>query len=168
MPFFLLLNVFANAQQNKEIWFDVSESSITNQSNRVIVPQEYRTLLMNKSNLLQILDQSPREFSNEARNVKVTLKLPYPNGDLKTFYILNSPIMEDGLANRYPNIRTFIAYGLDEPSASGRFDFTPAGFHAIIFTNEGTIYIDPYSQNTTDYYISYYKKNYIPSESNFF
>jgi len=165
---FLFSNFAANAQQNKAIWFDVSESSITNQSNRVIVPQEYRTLLMNKTNLLQILDQAPREFTNEARNVKIALKLPYPNGELKEFYILNSPIMEDGLASRYPNIRTFIAYGLDEPSASGRIDFTPAGFHAIIFTNEGTIYIDPYSQNTSDYYISYYKKNYIPSEANFF
>ena len=47
-------------------------------------------------------------------------------------------------------------------------DFTPAGFHAIIFTSEGTIYIDPYSQITSEHYISYYKKNFIPSESNIF
>ncbi len=157
-----------NAQINREPWNNISESSITNQSNRSIIPQEYRTLLLDKTSLYAILDQAPLEFSNDSHSRRVYLKLPYPNGELKKFFILNSPIMEAGLAAKYPEIRTFIAYGIDEPSARARFDFTPQGFHAIIFTEQGTIYIDPYSQNTTEFYISYYKKNYFPSESNLF
>lgn len=174
---FLMITIFsfcvfslnsADAQQNKDVWYNISESSIVDQSNRAIVPLEYKTFYLNKASLLPILAQAPQEFSDDSRVRKVRLHIPYPNGEIKTFNILNSPIMEAGLAVRYPEIRTFIAYGVDDPSASGRFDFTPQGFHAIIFTSEGTIYVDPYSRNTTDYYISYYRKNFISTESNFF
>ena len=166
---FIFSNAFSTiAQQHREAWSDVSESSITNQGNRLIIPQEYRTLFLNKTNLVEILNQAPKEFSNDARNRRVYLNLPYPNGELKKFYILNSPIMEPGLSIKYPEIRTFIAQGVDEPSAGARLDLTPHGFHAIIFSEQGTIYIDPYSQNTTEYYISYFKKNFISSESNLF
>lgn len=165
----LIINFgYLNAQQNRQVWFDVQESAISNQSNRAIIPLEYRTLMLNKTALLQILDQAPREFSSDARERKVYIQLPYPDGTMKNFSILYSPIMEDELAVQYPEIKTYIAYGVDDLSASGRLDFTPAGFHAILFTVEGTIYIDPYSRNTTEYYISYYKKDFIPSESNFF
>ena len=157
-----------SAQQNRQVWFDVNENSISNQSNRVIIPQDYRTLIANKSLLSEILSEAPLEFSNDARSRKVLLKLPYPDGTLRNFRILYSPIMEEQLAVQFPEIKTYIVYGIDDPSASGRLDFTPAGFHAIIFTSEGTIYIDPYSRNTTEYYISYYKKDFIPSESNYF
>lgn len=157
-----------SAQQNRQVWFDINENSISNQSNRVIIPLNYRTLIANKSLLSEILSKAPLEFSNDAKIRKVFLKLPYPDGTLKNFRILYSPIMEEQLAVQFPEIRTYIAYGIDDPSASGRLDFTPAGFHAIIFTSEGTIYIDPYSRNTTEYYISYYKKDFIPSESNYF
>jgi hypothetical protein len=167
--FFILSNSFsAIAQQNREAWYDVSESSIKNQGNRLIIPQEYRTLFLNKTNLIEILNQAPKEFSNDARSRKVYLNLPYPNGESKRFYILNSPIMEPGLAIKYPEIRTFIAQGVDEPSSNARLDLTPQGFHAIIFSEQGTIYIDPYSQNSSEYYISYFKKNYFSSQSNLF
>ena len=169
VSFFIFSNSFStNAQQLKEAWYDVSESSITNQGNRLIIPETYRTLLLNKANLIETLNLAPMEFSIAARDRKIYLNLPYPNGELKKFYILNSPIMEPGLAAKYPEIRTFIAHGVDEPLAGARLDVTPQGFHAIIFSEQGTIYIDPYSQNTTDYYISYFKKNYFRSESNAF
>ncbi len=169
IAFFLYMSFNnANAQQHRAIWADVSESSIINKSSRVIIPQEYRTLHLDKPILLQILNKAPMEFSSETRSKRVLLEIPYPNGENKSFSIQNSPIMEEGLAVKYPEIRTFIAQGIDDPSASGRIDFTPAGFHAMIFTSEGTIYIDPYSQITSEHYISYYKKNFIPAESNIF
>lgn len=164
----ILTTSTAFAQQSREVWIDIQENASQNQSGRLIIPQEYRTLRLDKTNLLQILNQAPKEYSDNARKKQVILELPYPNGEVKAFQILNSPIMEEGLAVKYPDIRTFIAQGIDDPSASGRLDYTPAGFHAIIFSSEGTIYIDPFSRNTTEYYISYYKRDFIPSESNFF
>ncbi|MBI5726226.1 MAG: T9SS type A sorting domain-containing protein, partial [Ignavibacteriales bacterium] len=59
-------------------------------------------------------------------------------------------------------IRTFTIQGLFTEDGSGRIDYTPAGFHAMIFTPEGSVFIDPYQKNDSKNYICYYKKDFIP------
>ena len=74
--------------------------------------------------------------------------------------------MEPALAAKFPELKTYIGYGLTEGIFNVRFDLTPSGFHAMIRTLDGTFYIDPYSQGNIINYISYYKKNYQPLISN--
>lgn len=64
----------------------------------------------------------------------------------------------------YPDIRTFTGKLKNLPAATLKLDFTQQGFHAMILAPEpvGTVYIDPYSRGNTQYYISYYKKNFVP------
>ena len=40
-----------------------------------------------------------------------------------------------------------------------RMDVTPRGFHAIILSATGQVYIDPYSRDTDTNYISYFKRD---------
>ncbi|NNF02476.1 MAG: T9SS type A sorting domain-containing protein, partial [Bacteroidia bacterium] len=42
------------------------------------------------------------------------------------------------------------------------------GLHAMIFTNDGTVYIDPYTDATADYYISYFKSEFYKNNSKVF
>ena len=39
--------------------------------------------------------------------------------------------MADGLAKKYPNIKTFSGISLEKPENTGRFDITPNGFHGM-------------------------------------
>ncbi len=73
--------------------------------------------------------------------------------------------MAPELAGKFPEITTYAGQGLDDPTATTRLDWTPAGFHAIIFGLSGTIYIDPYSRNDTTHYISYYASDFVPSST---
>jgi len=84
------------------------------------------------------------------------IRLPMPNGSLADFEIYESPVMEDGLAQKYPEIRTFQVYGIDDPTASGRLDITPSGFHALLNTSQGRLFIDPdtTSQQLRDHYLA--------------
>ena len=65
--------------------------------------------------------------------------------------------MEDGLAARFPQIRTFSGHALDGTGATTRFDWTPQGFHAIVLTQRGTVLIEPDEPNQTSAYISYFQ-----------
>ena len=71
------------------------------------------------------------------------IELPMSDGSLARFEIYESPIMQDGLAARYPQIKTYKVIGVDDKSASGRVDITPMGFHAMLQTSQGRLFIDP-------------------------
>jgi hypothetical protein len=84
------------------------------------------------------------------------------------FQFVESPIFGDGFELSHPEIRTYLGQGIDDPYATVRFDYTPHGFHAMILSPFGTVFIDPYSQNETDYYMSYYKHDYRRTTQNDF
>ena len=65
--------------------------------------------------------------------------------------------METTLQQKFPDIKTFVA---QNGATTARFDITPQGFHAIIFTPAGTAYIDPYLRGNTSFYIVYWKKDF--------
>lgn len=72
------------------------------------------------------------------------IRLPMPDGGMADFEIYESPVMDDELARKYPDIRTFKVYGIDDPLASGRLDITPLGFHAMLSTSRGRLFLDPH------------------------
>jgi hypothetical protein len=80
---------------------------------------------------------------NEVRGVSDVIELPMPDGSLAKFSIVESSIMEDGLAQEFPQIKSYKVYGIDDPSASGRVDISPAGLRGMLMTSQGRVFIDP-------------------------
>lgn len=93
----------------------------------------------NDQALRDLLSLVPSEWSGQSINID----LPMPDGSLSRFSIVESPIMEAGLAAKFPEIKTYKVYGIDDPIASGRVDITDQGFHAMLQTSQGRIFIDP-------------------------
>ncbi|MDH3268476.1 MAG: M12 family metallo-peptidase [Ignavibacteria bacterium] len=154
------------AQNNyADLWSDVSEIGLDAVGTRYIIPESYRTLELDLQSLSSALNQVPKEITTNVNYSGFTLSLPLPDNSFATFKIVESPIMAEELATNYPEIKTYLGQGIENnASARVRFDVTPAGFHAIIFSTEGTVYIDPYSLGDNRYYISYIKKDYLPTE----
>lgn len=90
---------------------------------------------------------------NELRGQTDTIQLPMPDGTLARFTIVESSIMEDGLAAKFPDIKSYKVYGIDDPSASGRVDLSPKGFRGMLMTSQGRVFIDP-DQSTSNRYVS--------------
>lgn len=140
-----------------ELWRDVAEDSFYAGDERQIVPDSYRTLKLNKDLMQNLLVQAPQEESVNPQDSELVISLPLPNGKFSRFKFVESPIMEEGLRVQFPEIKTYLGQGIDQPSAITRFDVTPKGFHAMILDESGSIFIDPYSKNDTENYISYNK-----------
>ena len=153
------------------IWHDVKEAQIEAEAQllgltapRVIVPLKYRTVAADLAALDALLAKAPMEGTAAARAAKVVLSLPLPDGTFGRFQIVESPIMEPELAAKFPEIKTYLGQGLDDPTAVARMDRTPKGFHAMILSSAGTIYIDPYRPGDTKNYISYFKRDFVTKE----
>ena len=162
---FLIASSALNAQSNfLNVWSDVSESQITTVGTRYIIPNEYRTLKLDLTEISSALIQVPKESNIRVNDSEFLLDLPLPDGSFKSFKVVESPVMAEALANKYPQIKTYLGQGTKDRTARVRFDITPEGFHAVIFSNKGTVYIDPYALGETRYYISYYKNEYRPTD----
>jgi hypothetical protein len=90
----------------------------------------------------------------------VFIELPLPGGTTDNFMVFEAPIMEASLSAKFPNIKTFIFKSTSNQLRYGRADFTRKGFHLMLFSPEGSLFIDPYSSSSNKNYISYYKKNF--------
>jgi len=143
-------------QSSDALWRDVSPEKVLSQEQRQTAgrPNKYRSLSLDTIHLQSLLRRAPREFT--AGDAPI-ISLPMPDGSMMRFKIYDSPVMEEGLASRFPQIRTFTGQALDGSAVTTRFDWTPQGFHAILLTSRGTVLIEPDGPNQTSSYIAYFQ-----------
>lgn len=159
---FLLLfpaGSFAQAQTSSS--FEFTSTPILT-AERDIHPVEYKAVRVNLNSLETSLSTAPLMRTGRLDGAP-EITLPLPDGTFQRFNVVEAPIMEDGLAERYPNIKTYRVAGIDNRSAYGRISITPAGFHAMITSTEGTIYIDPFNAQQRDYVMVYQREHFVES-----
>lgn len=160
---FLSLQLFFSSgifpQEN--LWTDKQETEIVPAGERVIIPHTYRTVTLNRSLLTNLLNQAPMEVPNFISQETIEIELPMPDGSMQKFAFVESPVMTPELSARFPEIKTYLAKGITDPYAACRFDYTLQGFHAMILSPNGRVFIDPYSKGDIDNYISYYSRDYV-------
>jgi hypothetical protein len=139
-------------------WLDVGQEP--RREVRWIVPAAYRTVSVNLVQLKAHLLGAPLEAVVHAAESTYMLTLPAPDGSLQRFSLVESPIMEKGLQDQFPDIRTFAGQGIDDRAATLRCDITPHGFHAQVLSPSGSWYIDPYAPSDQEIYIVYSRKDF--------
>jgi hypothetical protein len=140
------------------LWQTVSAAELNGlSSERWVRPLSARGLRLNRTALIELLAQAPLERSNEAQERQVIIPIPLPDGSTGRFRFVEAPIMEPGLTALFPELKTYYGQGLDDLTASVRFDLTPTGFHAMILSAGTTVYIDPLARGNTEYHVSYFK-----------
>lgn len=151
--------VAAQAGESAEgLWRWTEESAIQRSSEpRRIVPQSYRTAALDIVTLSSLLADVPHEDSVAVESSALELSLPRPDGSFERFRIVESPIMAPELAAKFPEIRTYLGQGIDDPTASLRFDLSKQGFRAQVIGWRGSYYIDPFQPRDTESYVVYRK-----------
>ena len=146
---------FILSAQVKSLWQPIEESTLVNQTKvkRASFPQEYKLWkldvqdLKNKLRTAQIRGETPG-VSN------VIIQLPNANGKLEGFRVLETPIMEAGLAAKFPTIKSYVGKGIDDVTAVARFSVTEFGLHSMTLSaGKSTAYIDPYTEDSESYIV---------------
>src|SRR4051812_48336550 len=136
----------APADNGKAAWKQVKSKPADKHDGHkaAVKPEKATTYSLDRASMKSLLAGAPREKSQRGKVAGLTVSLPAPNGQFQRFTLVDSPVMEPGLAARHPDVKTYRGTGVDDPAATIRADLTPLGFHASVRSSTGTWYIDPY------------------------
>jgi len=137
---------------------------------------EKNGLSVNKFKLFQLDEQQFLQplasLKNVVRNrtTKTVLLFPTTTGHLQRFSIQPATTLHPDLAKKFPTIQAFEGIGLDDPTASIRFEVTPKGFSGMIWsTRHGTQVIQALKGvEDTNQYIVFSKKSASRNHQNNF
>ena len=148
----ILFSTFSVGQNR--IWNEISEERLINleKMDRVSFPLEYKIFSLNLNSFKQQLINAPKD--TDGVNSNVIIDFPTPNGQLQSYRIYEAPIMEAGLANKFPGIKSYVAVGIDDVTSKLRFSVTLFGFHSMSLSGEtGTYYIDTFTKDLNNYIV---------------
>ncbi len=155
--------IYVNSFAQKSLWTKTSEDrlQILNKMERSSMPKQYELFSLDFSQLKLQLLNAPLDSENNQSNLIISF--PNPNGKLVNYRIYESPIMEKGLADKFPGLKTYSGKNIENPAESIRFSVTVFGLHFMSLTGEkGTFYIDTYTKDLNNYII-YTKQNIVPT-----
>lgn len=158
----------AQASAYKEVtgvFKDISSSTPMLKGTRLIHAKHYRTVEVDVAQLRAELSGVASRM-NSADGIKTVINLPFPDGSWHKYTVLENSTLSPGLSQKYPEIRTYDAYGVDDPSEFVKMDVTPLGFHAMVRrADKDVVYIDPYMKNNTQYYMVYKQKDFTTNKT---
>jgi subtilisin-like proprotein convertase family protein len=151
----------------QNFWQRVDESTVlvTRNIERNVTPINYSAVFLDMSGIKKYLSKAPLQFNR--KNKSLPLYIPMPDGDFMLFDVVRSPVMEPGLAKKYPDISSYKGYSRENPDINIRFNISDIkGFFGSIYWKHNNIYIDPLGKGIKDYYMSYFTRDYKVDISN--
>ncbi|ESU29810.1 hypothetical protein FLJC2902T_02860 [Flavobacterium limnosediminis JC2902] len=116
--------------------------------------------------LKNILLNSPKRGIDAGKST-VIVSFPNAEGQMERFRILESSNMEQGLAQRFPEIKSYMGQGIDNPASTIHFSISPLGLQTMqIKADQSAVFIEPYSQDLKTYTV-FKKADKIRSLSHF-
>ncbi len=161
--FFLLLcsPIVSFAQSHNPWTFQIENAQEKSNALRKIIPDKYKVVALDINSIENLLHNAPNRFSGQAKQNAIDISFPLADGTFESFRVVRADVLHPDLAARFPEIRSYAGYGIKDAAAFIRFDITPAGLHAVIYSSQySSIYIDPYMEGNRSRYVSYYTKDY--------
>ena len=103
---------------------------------------------VNQDELLRFIQEVPKD--------EFRLTLPNPEGRPITFLLDSYNILEEGLSQKYPQIKTYRGRSAENPDIKIYLTYSPYFFQASVSGLSGQWYIDTYTWPASTLYQSYY------------
>lgn len=140
---------FLQAQDKGTFWKTAQSKSKVALESKLDLPEK-QLLDLDVPAAANFLKNAPNRFSNQ--NSNVILALPNPDGTMENFKIYENSNMEPELAARYPEIKSYIGIGIDNPTASAYISTSPLGFKSMVLNpGKPAVFVEPYSQDLQTY-----------------
>ena len=158
----LLLNSFLCFSQSN-LW-KLTDTEVSNFSNDAL---KFRKSIPTTFKVYELDLQEFKNRISQANNTEsISINLPTADG-IQRFSIEEASSISEVLSQKFPMIKSYVAKGIDNPSATARFSLGLDGFHGVIFyAGRPSFFIDPYTKDY-NFYIAYSKKSLPQRDLNF-
>ncbi|MBS1937952.1 MAG: hypothetical protein JSS84_09105 [Bacteroidetes bacterium] len=131
---------------------------------RHIIPAHALGFQLDTAAMRGFLAQAPHGTYTDLGQADAGLDLPLPTGAFMRFKCMETPVMHPALGARFPYIRTYSGYAVNDVRVKVKFDQTPAGFHAMITgLPEGDAFLDPVAMGNSTLHQAYWKRDLAPA-----
>ena len=159
----LLFSFSLFAQTNNWQLKNERELIFSTKVRRATIPKNYKIFSLNLENFKAQLLNAPVRGNFTGRSSHEIL-LPNADGKIERYYVMETPIMEQELADKFPMIKSYAAQGIDDPTAIARFSVTQLGLNSMTFSSgNSTVFIDPYTEDRQNYIV--YKRTDLEREN---
>lgn len=100
--------------------------------------------------LKQQLANAPVRFSNLPGNI---ISLPTADGKMENYEVWEASNFAPGLQARFPEIRSYVGVGVDDPNAYLRFSLSPKGISTMTLRAGKSEFIEPYTTDGSKYIV---------------
>lgn len=145
-----LLAGFEGYAQNST-WEKVAKEKLQNEKlvYKKSTPVSYNLFKLKVSDFQKQLNDAPSRHVNSSN---VVIELPVADGKLQYFEVYEASVMATKLQEKYPSIQSYVAQGIDDPTAIARISISNIGVHIMISSGHySTIYVDPYTEDKKHY-----------------
>ncbi len=146
-------------------WKDISKENAALHGKAAIQTTSSRLMEVDLNSFSMMLLTAPAEGT---QGTPLLVEIPMPDGGISHFKIVETPVIPSELKQKYPGINTWAGQGVENPSATIHLDITRWGFHAMILSPDGDVYIDPLNQQTKSIYQIYFKSAAVSKASRSF
>ena len=147
----LTFSSVAFSQTGNSLWNSTTKKSdMIPLESRMVLPENH-LFTLNLDGLRTVLADAPQRAAG-VRTSQVTLTIPNENGVLERYRVYENSALAPELAARYPEIKSYIGIGIDNPTSTSYFSVTPLGFKSMTLNaDKAAVFIEPISQDLTTY-----------------
>lgn len=140
--------------QDGTLWKKTSSSGKALLESKMQLPEK-NLFELDVTALQTTLAKSPQRFGKVKSTNIITL--PNADGQLERFSVYENSNMDTALQAKYPEIRSYIGIGIDNPTSTAYFSMSPLGFKSMTLNaDKSASFIEPLSKDLKTY--SVYKK----------
>lgn len=153
----LAISSFSFAQNGDSFWRTTSKKSDARvEANKNLI-QNPRLFELDIQKLQKKLEKTPERNSN-LKSSNTIIAFPNANGGMENFQIWEQSNMDPDLAARYPEIKSYVGQGIENPTATIYFSISPLGIQTMtLYGDKEATFIEPYTTDKSAYTV--YRKS---------
>ncbi|WP_426278226.1 reprolysin-like metallopeptidase [Chryseobacterium sp. S-02] len=153
----MLLITGISFAQTDRLWSETSRkttSEIFENKSSITAP---RVFSLDINGLKNVLAKAPKRLAAGEKS-EIIISFPNSEGKMENFKVKENSNFAPELAAKYPNIKSYVGTGLEDPNSTVYFSISPLGLSSMeIYGDKSAVFIEPYTKDLSAYVV--YKKS---------